>query len=62
MRAKPRNAGSNCSRVTGTAQAIIFTVIFLEFLGYLLVRQLVNVIEYFSACEWKQMALTLGMN
>ncbi|KAM0789981.1 hypothetical protein ACM66B_005313 [Microbotryomycetes sp. NB124-2] len=29
--------------------AIIFTVIFLEFLTYIIVRQLVNLIEYFSA-------------
>lgn len=34
-----------------TSQGLIFTVIFLEFLGYLIVRQLVNVIEYVSACE-----------
>lgn len=35
------------------SQALIFSVIFLEFLGYLIVRQLVNVIEYVSACQFE---------
>jgi hypothetical protein len=38
------NTDSDCWK------ALIFLLIFLEFVAYVLVRQLVNVIEYFSAC------------
>lgn len=31
-------------------QMLIFTIIFLEFVGYLFVRQCVNVIEFFAGC------------
>lgn len=49
-------------RLISDKQGLIFTIIFLEFLSYLVVRQLVNVIEYFSACALSSASLPAPTN
>lgn len=42
--------------VTFILQLFLFLLIGLEFLGYVLVRQLVNIIELFSGCEFEKVS------
>ncbi|SCV73625.1 BQ2448_6055 [Microbotryum intermedium] len=47
-------------RLTLIAQLIIFTVIVIEFFAYVLVRQIVNLIEYFGSCEFGLLLPSVG--